>query len=147
MVTIYFCLKMQRLNPKYRILKDTDKDLVNTWLKGWGLNELEREMYPDTGLVLYNEEDNTPIYIGFIWIPETSNMAMIGFITRNPFYKAKLPKGLRKQFVSELRWECKRLGKSVVISWTDNPFLVQDFKELNFAESSDRCRELIQKIL
>lgn len=147
MDALYFCLKMQKLNPQYRILEDSDKDLANEWLKGWKLNELEREMYPDNGLVLYNSEDNTPIYIGFIWIPETSNMAMIGFITRNPFYKVKLPKGLRKEFVSELRWECKRLGKSVVISWTDNSHLVQDFKELEFAETSNRCSELIQKIL
>ena len=147
MDALYFCLKMQKLNPKYRIIKDSDKYLANEWLKGWKLNELERAMYPDNGLVLYNGKDNIPIYIGFIWIPETSNMAMIGFITRNPFYKVKLPKGLRKEFVSELRWECKRLGKSVVISWTDNPHLVQDFKELEFAETSNRCSELIQKIL
>jgi len=103
-------------------------------------------MYPDTGLVMYNKHTLKPLYMGFIWIPETSNMAMIGFITRNPSYSGA-PKEARKKLIEALREECKRLGKSVIITWAENPQLVKDFKDLQFAETSAKCSELIQKYI
>ena len=136
---------MQELDLQCRYLGTGEAEMANDWLEGWGKIRLDVDMYPETGLVLYNAVDGVPIYMGFVWIPETSNMAMIGFITRNPFYKAKLPKGLRKEFNQRLVTYCKELGKKVVITWTDNPFLVSDFKELGLVETSNKCSELIGK--
>ena len=102
-------------------------------------------MYPDTGLVLYNEEDDRPIYAGFVW-KSNSKMAQIGFITRNPFYKIKLPKDTRKEFLKALIDYCKELGFEYLITWAENPLLVKDFKEIGLVESSNQCTELIAKI-
>ena len=137
---------MQGLELYCRYLQEGDKEITNEWLEGWGKNRLDERMYPDTGLVMYNKEDGVSVYAGYVWIPETSNMAMIGFITRNPFYKNKLPKGIRKEFCNKLISLCKELGKTTVITWTDNKFLVGDFKEIGLAETSDSCSELIANI-
>ena len=137
---------MQELDLQCRHLREGEVDMINDWLEGWGKNRLDPKMYPKTGLVVYNENDGTAIYAGFVWIPESSNMAMIGFITRNPFYKVRIPQGLRKEFLQKLIVYCKELGKDVVITWTDNKFLVNDFKELGLAETSNKCSELIAKI-
>lgn len=136
---------MQRLELRYRQLEEGDIDNVNSWLQGWKLNQLPKGMYPDTGLVLYNEEDDQPIYAGFVW-KSNSKMAQIGFITRNPFYKVKLPKDTRKEFLKALIDYCKELGFEYLITWAENPLLVKDFKEIGLAESSNHCTELIAKI-
>ena len=128
-----------------RTIFSEDIPIVNNWLYEWGLNRLDENMYPNDGLIMEDDNKNS-IYAGFIWIPNSSNMAMIGFITRNPNYKKKLPKGLRTKFVSKLIARCKELGKSIVITWTDNPFLVADFKEIGLIETSNNCSELIAKI-
>lgn len=136
---------MQRLELRYRQLEKGDIDNVNSWLEGWKLNPLPKGMYPNTGLVLYNEEDDQPIYAGFVW-KSNSRMAQIGFITRNPFYKAKLPRDARKEFLKALIDYCKELGFEYIITWAENPLLVKDFKEIGLAESSNHCTELIGKI-
>ena len=128
-----------------RLIQKTDLPIVNNWLHDWKLNKLDEDMYPNDGLVVEDEYGNG-VYAGFIWIPNSSNMAMIGFITRNPNYKTKLPKTLRTEFVSRLMARCKELGKSVIITWTDNSFLVNDFKVNGMVETSNKCSELIIKI-
>ena len=136
---------MQRLELRYRQLEEGDVDNVNSWLEGWNSNQLPKGMYPDTGLVLYNEEDDQPIYAGFVW-KSNSKMAQIGFITRNPEYKIKLPKDTRKEFLKALIDYCKEMGFEYLITWAENPLLVKDFKEIGLVETSNRCSELIAKI-
>lgn len=122
-----------------RALEKGDAELANHWLEGWGLQPLPLTMYPDTGVVLCNEEQ--PVFIGFIWV-SNSKMMQIGFITRNPFVR-KLPKNTRKNFLQELIVECRKMGAEHIITWTDNPILVQDFRDRGFTQTSDKCRELI----
>lgn len=136
---------MQRLKLQCRLLEEGDVDKVNAWLQGWKLNPLPKGMYPDTGLILYNEEDDQPIYAGFVW-KSNSKMAQIGFITRNPFNKAKLPRDTRKEFLLSLIDYCKELGFEYLITWAENPLLVKDFKEIGLVESSNHCSELIAQI-
>lgn len=136
---------MQRLKLQYRKLEDGDIDEVNSWLLGWKLPALPKGMYPDTGLVLYNTDDDESVYAGFVW-KSNSKMAQIGFITRNPFYKAKLPRDTRKEFLKALIDYCKELGFEYLITWAENPLLVKDFKEIGLVESSNHCTELIAKI-
>lgn len=136
---------MQRLELRYRQLEEGDIDNVNSWLQGWKLNQLPKGMYPNTGLILYNEKDDQSIYAGFVW-KSNSKMAQIGFITRNPFYKVKLPKDTRKEFLKALIDYCKELGFEYLITWAENPLLVKDFKEIGLVESSNQCSELIAKI-
>ena len=136
---------MQMLNLQYRLLEEGDIDNVNSWLQGWKLHALPKGMYPDTGLILYNTENEEPIYAGFVW-KSNSKMAQIGFITRNPFYKTKLPKDTRKEFLKALIDYCKEMGFEYLITWAENPLLVKDFKEIGLVESSDNCSELIAKI-
>lgn len=136
---------MQRLELRYRQLEEGDIDNVNSWLQGWKLNQLPKGMYPNTGLILYNEKDDQSIYAGFVW-KSNSKMAQIGFITRNPFYKVKLPKDTRKEFLKALIDYCKEMGFEYLITWAENPLLVKDFKEIGLVESSNQCSELIAKI-
>ena len=136
---------MQRLKLQYRKLEDGDIDMVNSWLVGWKLNPLPKGMYPETGLILYNDEDDESIYAGFVW-KSNSKMAQIGFITRNPEYKVKLPKDTRKEFLKALIDYCKEMGFEYLITWAENPLLVKDFKEIGLVETSNRCSELIAKI-
>ena len=136
---------MQRLKLQYRKLEDGDIDMVNSWLVCWKLNPLPKGMYPETGLILYNDEDDESIYAGFVW-KSNSKMAQIGFITRNPKYKVKLPKDTRKEFLKALIDYCKEMGFEYLITWAENPLLVKDFKEIGLVETSNRCSELIAKI-
>ena len=136
---------MQRLNLEYRLLEEGDIDNVNSWLEGWNKPKIFNGMYPDTGLVLYNTENEEPIYAGFVW-KSNSKMAQIGFITRNPFNKVKLPKDTRKEFLKALIDYCKEMGFEYLITWAANPLLVKDFKEIGLVESNNHCSELIAKI-
>lgn len=114
--------------------------MANEWLKGWRLNPLPLTMYPDTGVVLEDDE-GTGVFVGFIWA-SNSKMAQIGFITRNPKVR-KVPKNTRINFVKELVVEARRMGYEHIISWTDNDFLVNDMREIGFTETSDKCSEMI----
>lgn len=120
---------------------NADAEMANQWLEGWKYNPLPVEMYPDKGLVLLNSE-NDPVYVGFVWT-SNSGLAQLGFITRNPFNKTKLPKNTRKEFLQSLKEYAQSLGYPYVITWTENKFLVDDFKELGFRETSNKCSELI----
>lgn len=115
--------------------------MANEWLAGWRLQALPIGMYPDKGLVLLDEESN-PVFVGFVWT-SPSEMAMLGFITRNPLAK-KLPKDTRKRFCKSLdEYARLELGFKYISTWTENKGLVNDFKELGFRETSNQCSELI----
>lgn len=120
---------------------NTDAEIANQWLEGWKYNPLPVEMYPDKGLVLLDSKENA-VYVGFVWT-SNSGLAQLGFITRNPFNKTKLPKNIRKEFLQSLKDYAISLGYPYVITWTENKFLVDDFKELGFRETSNKCSELI----
>ena len=118
-----------------------DAEMANEWLIGWKFNPLPIELYPTTGLAMLSE-DGVPIYLGFVWT-SNSGMAQIGFVTRNPFNKTKLPEDTRRQFLYELKEYAHSLGYPYVITWTENKNLVTDFIDLGFRETSDKCSELI----
>lgn len=124
-----------------RELKSGDAEMANEWLSGWRKYPLPIGMYPKKGLVLL-DSDNNPIYVGFVWSSD-SDMAMLGFITRNPNSK-KLPNDTRTRFCKSLDdYAQNDLGFKHIITWTDNKFLVNDFKELGFRETSNKVSELI----
>lgn len=133
------------MDIKLRFISAEDIPTVSKWLEGWGKTPIAEGMYPDTGLVLYDEESNNDIYMGFVWL-SNSRMAQIGFITRNPFFKTKLPKDTRINFLKDLIVYAKDLGKEYVITWAKDKFLVEDFKKIGLTESSNTCSELIGKI-
>lgn len=120
---------------------NADAEMANEWLGGWKFNPLPIELYPSTGLVMSSDDGNS-IYVGFVWT-SNSGMAQIGFVTRNPFYKAKLPKETRKQFLHELKEYAHSLGYPYVITWTENKNLIGDFVDLGFRETSNKVSELI----
>lgn len=132
------------MDLKIRFIKESDLDTVGTWLVGWGMTPIEHGMYPETGLVLYDAESGNDVYMGFVWL-SNSRMAQIGFITRNPFFKERLPKDTRFNFLNDLIHYAKDLGAEYVITWAANKFLVDDFKKIGLTETSDRCSELIGK--
>ena len=122
-----------------RELKPGDIAMANQWLGGWRKLPLPARMYPDSGLVLLNDEE-TPVFIGFVW-KTNSGLAQLGFITRNPFVR-KLPKDTRKRFLKTLMEYAQELGYEYVMTWAENRLLVDDFKEIGLRETSNRCSEL-----
>ena len=138
-------VKIKPLELHTRYLEKGDIQLAGDWLEGWKLTRIAKGMYPDRGLVLYNKEDGEPIYMGFIWT-SNSQMFMIGFVTRNPFYKVKLPKGVRKEFLWELIKYGEQLGYSYVSTWAEDKGLVNDFKELGLTETSNNVSELFARL-
>ena len=127
---------------KTKFIESKDLKRINNWLVGWKLNKLPLGMYPTTGLILYNEEDGEGIYSGFVFM-SNSQMAQVGFITRNPYYKKKIKPNVRKEFIVCLVDYAKELGYKHIISWAENKFLVNDFKDLGFSETSNSVSELI----
>ena len=127
----------------------TRKDIstVNQWLIGWRMNKLPEEMYPDTGLIMLDDETGEEIYAGFVWCPSTSKLAQVGFITRNPFYRKRNKiEQTSLSFIRHLLLYTKQLGYDYVATWAENTHLVKDFKDLGFTEASNRVSELIAKI-
>lgn len=125
-----------------------DFPLIESWLKFWIPNgEFTKELYPHTGLFTIDSETKEPIYVGFIWCPQTSKMAQLGFVIRNPYYK--IPKAERKQTVKthilNLISYTKELGYDYVMTWTENPNLKEGFKEVGMLETSFQVSEFIVK--
>lgn len=124
-----------------RPLKESDSQLANEWLKGWSNRQpLPLTMYPDTGLVLL-DGNGKEVFIAFVWV-SNSKMMQIGFITRNPNVK-NLPKETRFNFLHDVRRYCYDLGAEHLITWTNNNFLIEDFKKLGFYETGANVSELI----
>ena len=128
-----------------RYLEHGDIDEVGKWLQGWGKTPIEKGMYPTRGLVMYDRDSGNSVYMGFVWSSD-SEMAMIGFVTRNPFFKTKIPSGIRKEFLHKLIIYAKQLGFKYVCTWAESQFLVNDFKEIGLIETSDKCSELLAKL-
>lgn len=124
-----------------RPLQTGDPELANKWLEGWKNRQpLPLTMYPNTGLVLL-DENGIEVFIAFVWV-SNSKLMQIGFITRNPNIK-KLPKDTRLNFLHDVRRYCFELGGEHLITWTNNKFLIEDFKTLGFYETSNTVSELI----
>lgn len=137
---------MQALDLQYREITKADIPEIGRWLIGWNKTPIEEGMYPETGLILYDTLSSNSIYAGFVWC-SNSKLAQIGFVTRNPFFKTKIPKGVRKEFLLELMRYAKSIGYDYVITWAQDKGLVKDFKEIGLQETSDKCSELIAKII
>lgn len=126
-----------------REVVEEDFAMIAEWLIKWQLTPIERDMYSDTGYII-EDDDGTPLYSGFIW-KSNSAMAMIGFITRNPFVKIQNKQTL-KIFIRELLLLCTSFGYNKVMTWAQSPFLVNEFKSFGMQETSNRCSELIIKL-
>lgn len=133
-------IKIREVNPD-------DIITANEWRIDWGGLPLEDDMHPTTGLVLEDTETKELLYIGYTWFPQTSKMAQIGFIVRNKFYSnKKLAKQNKEPFILELISYCYKHGYKYIVTWAENPILVNVFKKIGFTETSNRTSELIIKI-
>lgn len=117
--------------------------LSNEWLKEWNLNPIDEGMHSEHPLALYNE-NNKLMYIGYVWLSD-SEMAMIGFISRNKKVKSEIP-NVRKLFIQELVGYAKLLGYKYVATWAQDTGLKSDFRELGFTETSNKVSEFFAHI-
>ena len=122
-------------------------DTTNEWLIGWKKNRIDPDLFPTSGLIMEDTETGEEVFIGYTWF-SNSKLAQIGFITRNPNYsKQKLAKQNKESFIRELISYCYKNGYNHIITWTDHPILIHDFKKIGFTETSDKTSELIIKIV
>lgn len=128
---------------RIREVVESDFEMIAEWLIKWKLTPIERRMYSTDGYII-EDDDGNPLYSGFIW-RSNSAMAMIGFVTRNPFVKIKNKQTL-KTFINELLLLCIEFGYEYVITWAESPFLVNEFKSFGMKETSNKCSELILKM-
>lgn len=104
-------------------------------------------MYPDTGIIMQDENTGEGIYVGFVW-KTNSKLAQVGFIARNTQYKKtnKREQSL-KIFIHQLLLYAKNdLGYNYIATWSQDINLVNCFKEFGFTEASNRTSELIAKL-
>lgn len=131
---------------KFRTTLPEDITMVNDWLEAHKLNRIDEEMYPETGIVMQDEDTGESIIAGFVW-KTNSKLYQVGFITRNPHYKKSNPHEQTLEiFVRQLLLYAKDEGCKYVATWTENKNLVQCFKDIGFSEASNRTSELIAKI-
>lgn len=128
---------------RIREVVESDFEMIADWLVKWKLTPIEREMYSTDGYIIEDDEGN-PLYSGFIW-RSNSGIAMVGFITRNPFVKIRNKQTLRI-FINELLLLCKSFGYKYIMTWAESPFLTKRFKSFGMIETSNKCSELILKI-
>ena len=129
----------------YRHIKEEDFENIEKWLKFWKPNDIFiRDMYPSTGLVIYDSYTNTDLYAGFVWLTN-SKLAPIGFTVRNPFTKIKNKQTL-KLLISGLFLYAKELGYDYVISEAESEHLKNVFESLGMINTSNGVSEYIIKI-
>ena len=129
----------------YRHIKEEDFENIEKWLKFWKPNDIFiRDMYPSTGLVIYDSYTNTDLYAGFLWL-SNSKLAQIGFIVRNPFTKIKNKQTL-KLLINGLFLYAKELGYDYVISEAESEHLKNVFESLGMIKTSSGVSEYIIKI-
>ena len=129
----------------YRHIKEEDFENIEKWLKFWKPNDIFiREMYPSTGLVIYDSYTNTDLYVGFVWLTN-SKLAPIGFTVRNPYTKIKNKQTL-ELLINGLFLYAKELGYDYVISWAESEHLKNVFESLGMIKTSSGVSEYIIKI-
>ena len=129
----------------YRHIKEEDFENIEKWLKFWKPNDIFiRDMYPSTGLVIYDSYTNTDLYVGFVWLTN-SKLAPIGFTVRNPFTKIKNKQTL-ELLISGLFLYAKELGYDYVISEAESEHLKNVFESLGMINTSNGVSEYIIKI-
>ena len=129
----------------YRHVKEEDFENIEKWLKFWKPNDIFiRDMYPSTGLVIYDSYTNTDLYVGFVWLTN-SKLAPIGFTVRNPFTKVKNKQTL-ELLINGLFLYAKELGYDYVISEAESEHLKNVFESLGMINTSNGVSEYIIKI-
>ena len=129
----------------YRHIKEEDFENIEKWLKFWKPNDIFiRDMYPSTGLVIYDSYTNTDLYAGFVWLTN-SKLAPIGFTVRNPFTKIKNKQTL-KLLISGLFLYAKELGYEYNMTWAESEHLKNVFESLGMINTSNGVSEYIIKI-
>ena len=129
----------------YRHIKEEDFENIEKWLKFWKPNDIFiRDMYPSTGLVIYDSYTNTDLYVGFVWLTN-SKLAPIGFTVRNPYTKIKNKQTL-ELLISGLFLYAKELGYDYVISEAESEHLKNVFESLGMINTSNGVSEYIIKI-
>lgn len=129
----------------YRHIKEEDFENIEKWLKFWKPNDIFiRDMYPSTGLVIYDSYTNTDMYAGFVWLTN-SKLAPIGFTVRNPYTKIKNKQTL-ELLISGLFLYAKELGYDYVISEAESEHLKNVFESLGMINTSNGVSEYIIKI-
>jgi hypothetical protein len=129
----------------FRHIKEEDFENIEKWLKFWKPNDIFiRDMYPSTGLVIYDSYTNTDLYAGFVWLTN-SKLAPIGFTVRNPFTKIKNKQTL-ELLISGLFLYAKELGYEYVISEAESEHLKNVFESLGMINTSNGVSEYIIKI-
>ena len=129
----------------YRHIKEEDFENIEKWLKFWKPNDIFiRDMYPSTGLVIYDSYTNTDLYAGFLWL-SNSKLAQIGFIVRNPYTKIKNKQTL-ELLINGLFLYAKELGYDYVISEAESEHLKNVFESIGMIKTSSGVSEYIIKI-
>jgi hypothetical protein len=129
----------------FRHIKEEDFENIEKWLKFWKPNDIFiRDMYPSTGLVIYDSYTNTDLYAGFVWL-SNSKLAQIGFIVRNPYTKIKNKQTL-ELLINGLFLYAKELGYDYVISEAESEHLKNVFESLGMINTSNGVSEYIIKI-
>lgn len=129
------------MNLELRLFQTEDLEEIFDWLEGWKMKRQDKEIYPSTGLIMYDKDTNVNIYAGFVWLTN-SKLCQIGFITRNPFVK-KIPKNTLKAFVHSLADYAKDCGAKRAMTWAEHPNLVKAFTELGFITTTNKTFELV----
>lgn len=131
---------------KFRTILPEDITKANDWLENQELHRIPEPMYPDTGIIMQDENTGEGIYIGFVW-KTNSKLCQVGFIARNKKYKKSNPsEQTLKIFVHQLLLYANDLGFDFIATWSEDKNLVSCFKEIGFTEASNRTSELIIQI-
>lgn len=117
--------------------------LSQKWIEDWGKTPIKTGMYGNIAMAAENENGNL-IYVGFIWESPTE-MAMIGFITRNPNVKSKI-KNLRKILIESMISHIQKLGYRYISSWCADLGLKRDFLEIGCVETSNTVSEFFAEL-
>lgn len=109
----------------------------------WGKVPIRTGMYGNIALALL-DENKQMVYLGFIWESPTE-MAMIGFITRNKNIRVT-DKSIRRKFIEELILHVKKLGYRYVASWVSDAGLKKDLRDIGCTETSNSVSEFFAEI-
>ena len=113
------------------------------WIEDWGKVPIKEGMYGNIAMAIENEKGEI-IYVGFIWESPTE-MAMIGFITRNPKVRSKI-KNLRKILIESMIAHIQKLGYRYISSWCADSGLKKDFLEIGCVETSNTVSEFFAEL-